>query len=79
MRPLQCVEKSLAPFDEGAVCDSLNAALWAVARLHGACGHSSEADWGRDWGSLSYLSLRHLLRKCHLPRQREAYGFLPGL
>ena len=72
MRPLQCVEKSLAPSDEGA-------ALWAVARLHGACGHSSEADWGRDWGSLSYLSLRHLLRKCHLPRQREAYGLLPGL
>ena len=40
MRPLQCVEKSLAPSDEGAVCDSLNAALWAVARLHGACGRT---------------------------------------
>ena len=38
---------------------------------------SRMADWGRDKAGKNFifLSLRHLLRNCHLPRQREARRF----
>ena len=63
-----------APSDEGkALLGEERCRRKATERREDAV---SEADWGRDniGGLPPVLSLRHLLRKCHLPRQREARG-----